>query len=172
MAVLTKIEVQGCVFLIFKNREIIVKHLSCRKNSLKKKQTHIPQFLISQKPAIHQFAEASYLDQHGVCLNMVALDKVMEWQAHTGAVRRSPHLIKPHNDITQAFRLLIAAVGKSLSRSVSLSFPSLSHCSPFIKASLSFLPFICAVSPLGRPVAVELCERPWEYARADRASRQ
>ena len=30
------------------------------------------------KPAIHQFAEASYLDQHGVCLNMVALDKVME----------------------------------------------------------------------------------------------
>ncbi|KAM7371017.1 hypothetical protein PAMP_010519 [Pampus punctatissimus] len=31
-----------------------------------------------RKPAIHQFAEASYLDQHGVCLNMVALDKVME----------------------------------------------------------------------------------------------
>ena len=42
------------------------------------------------KPAIHQFAEASYLDQHGVCLNMVALDKVMEWQLHTNAIGPGP----------------------------------------------------------------------------------
>lgn len=64
--------------IIFKASYYQTEHSACRKNPLKKKNPHIPQFLILQKPAIHQFAEASYLDQHGVCLNMVALDKVME----------------------------------------------------------------------------------------------
>lgn len=114
-----------------------------------------------RKPAIHQFAEASYLDQHGVCLNMVALDKVMEWQPHTNAIRLSPHLIKPHNDITQAFRLLIGAVGKPLSLCVCLALftlPVLLLCFLFPSLALSlFLPLFCDVSPWA--VVVQVCVR-------------
>ena len=49
-----------------------------KKNREKKRSLVPPVSSYPGKPAIHQFAEASYLDQHGVCLNMVTLDKVME----------------------------------------------------------------------------------------------
>ena len=49
-----------------------------KKNREKKLSLVPPVSSYTGKPAIHQFAEASYLDQHGVCLNMVTLDKVME----------------------------------------------------------------------------------------------
>lgn len=79
---------------------------------------------------------------------------------HTDAIRCSPHLIKPHNDITQAFRLLIAAVGKSLSLSLCLAvFPlPVSLLSFHYRLPRFFPPFFCDVSPLGTPwLSVCLC---------------
>lgn len=119
------------------------------------KKPPIPLFLISQKPAIHQFAGVSYFDQHGVCLNTVVLDKVMEWRLHTNTIRRSPHLIKTNDDITQTFRSLIAAVGKSLSLSVCLS-GSLSP--PGLAA---FLLLRLPSSVMLTPLAVHGCATVW-----------
>lgn len=68
-----------CVILSFEKRQTLFLSqtgpIACRKKNHIFLKTHIPQFLISQKPAIHQFADACYLDQHGFCMNMLRLTR-------------------------------------------------------------------------------------------------